>query len=373
MSQPNIPLLDLSPEIETLWDEINAAIQDVLRSGQFIRGPIVKEFEQAAADYLGVKHAIGMNSGTDALIIGLRALGIKAGDEVITTPFTFFATGEAISLIGATPIFVDIDLRTYNLDVNQIEAHITKKTKAIIPVHLYGQAVDMKPLMELAEQYNLKVLEDVAQAFGATYEGHKVGSIGHASAYSFFPSKTLGAYGDAGMLTTNDDDVAHMARMLGAHGAAKKYHNEVLGYNSRLDSIQAAILKVKLQYIDEFNRGRQRVAKTYNRLLADAPGIELPQVADGVEHVYHQYTIRLTNTNRDAVRETLKEAGIATMVYYPIPVHQLPVYTEMDVRLPLAERAAKEVMSLPIWSQMTDDVQVRVVDTLKTVLKQPVH
>lgn len=370
MNRPErqIPILDLSAEIEALWDELNAAIQRVFRSGRFILGPEVEAFEREVAEYLSVKHAIGVNSGTDALVIGLRALGIGPGDEVITTPFTFFATAEAISQVRATPLFVDIDPRTFNIDPGLIEEKITPRTKAILPVHLYGQAADMDPIMSLAGKYGLKVLEDVAQAFGGEYKGRKLGTIGHAGAFSFFPSKNLGAYGDGGLIATDDDRVAEVARMLRAHGARKKYYNEVLGYNSRLDELQAAILRVKLPHVDAWNEARRRVAQTYNELLKDVPGVVIPYEATYAKHVYHQYTVRILDGRRDEVQRRLAEAGIETVVYYPVPLHLLPVYEELGCTLFEVDRVAREVLSLPIWPRMELDFQQRVAWELRRAL-----
>ena len=360
-----IPILDLSPEIEELWDDLMAAITRVLRSGQFILGPEVEAFEREVAEYLGGKHAIGLNSGTDALVIGLRALGVGPGDEVITTPFTFFATAEAISLVGATPVFVDIDPKTFNLNPDLIAAAITPRTKAILPVHLYGRPAEMDPILDLAEAHGLKVLEDCAQAFGATYRGKKVGTLGHAGAFSFFPSKNLGAYGDGGLLVTNDDEVATLGRMLRAHGSKRKYHNETVGYNSRLDALQAAILRVKLPRVDTWNQARRQVALRYNELLADVPGLVLPEVSEG--HVFHQYTVRVLGKRRDEVQKKLGEAGIGTMVYYPVPVHKLPVYAHSGFVLPEAERASQEVLSLPIFPAITEEQMIYVVGELRRI------
>lgn len=360
-----IPLLDTRPEIDSIWDELNAAIQDVLRNGQFIMGPNVKKFEEEAAAYFGVKHALGLNSGTDALVLGVRAMGIGAGDEVITTPFTFFATGECISHVGAIPVFVDIDPKTFNMDVSQIEAKITPKTKAIIPVHLYGHAVDMDPILEIAKKHNLKVLEDVAQAFGSEYKGKKVGAIGDAGAFSFFPSKNLGACGDGGLFITNDDELADTVRMLRVHGAKKKYFNEVVGVNSRLDEMQAAILRVKLPNIDVWNAGRREAAARYNRLLANVEGVVTPFEAPYTTHVYHQYTIRVLGGKRDEVQKKLGEDGVGTFVYYPIPMDQLPVYKGMDFGpLPVSTERTTEALSLPIWPKIGEDVQQAVVERL---------
>ncbi|MDB9494335.1 DegT/DnrJ/EryC1/StrS family aminotransferase [Spirulina major CS-329] len=365
-----IPVLDLRPQYEQIKDEVQEAIQRVLESGQFIMGPDVKLFEEDVAAYLGVKHAIAVNSGTDALVIGLRALGIGEGDEVITTPFSFFATAESISNVGAKPVFADIDPRSFNIDPKEIKGKITPRTKAIMPVHLYGQPAAMGQIMEIAQEHGLKTIEDCAQSFGARYwgtcsscDGHCqettraslrgkfTGTIGDVGAYSFFPSKNLGAYGDGGMVVTNDDHVAEVARMLRVHGAKKKYHNEVLGYNSRLDTLQAAILRVKLPYLEQWNEGRRRVAKTYNELLADVVGIINPELADG--HVFHQYTIRVLNGKRDKVQKYLGEQGIGSMIYYPVPQDQLPVYQGQYPKMPVSNLLGTEVLSLPIWPELS--------------------
>lgn len=363
-TQKNIPILDLKPQYHSIKAEIHTAIDRVLESGAFIMGPDVKIFEQEVAEYLGVKHAIGVNSGTDALVIGLRALGIGAGDEIITTPFSFFATAESISNVGAKPIFVDIDPNTFNIDVSQIEAKITPRTKAIMPVHLYGRPANMGAISSIATKYNLKIIEDCAQSFGARYKGKCTGSIGDVGAFSFFPSKNLGAYGDGGLIATNDDRVAELARMFRAHGAQKKYHNEIIGYNSRLDTLQAAILRVKLPHIDNWNQERRRVAQTYDRLLADIKGIVTPEIVEG--HVFHQYTIRVLDGKRDALVEKLKAAGISTMIYYPIPQDRLPVYQGLYEANPIGDKLAEEVLSLPIWAEMDLTTISLVVETLKT-------
>lgn len=369
VEKSNIPILDLSGEIDGLWSELNAAIGRVLRSAHFILGEEGRALEADIARYLGVKHAVGLNSGTDALVIALRALDVGSEDEVITTPFTFFATAEAISNVGATPVFIDIDPATLNLDVKKLEAAITPRTKAIIPVHLFGHAADMDPILAVAAKHRLKILEDCAQAFGAEYRGRRVGSFGDASAFSFFPSKNLGAYGDAGMFTTNDDRLADRARLLRTHGARKKYDNECLGYNSRLDEIQAAILRVKLPRIDKANDLRRMVARRYDDLLSGVAGVKVPYRADYTSHVYHQYTIRVSGGRRDEVQRGLAEAKIATMVYYPLPVHRLPVYSGMKVSCPIAETAAGEVLSLPIWPDITAETQGRVVEAIRLLLR----
>jgi dTDP-4-amino-4,6-dideoxygalactose transaminase len=364
-----IPLLDTKPDIESLWDELMEAIQGVLKSGRFIMGPNVKAFEDEVAAYLDVKHAIAVNSGTDALVLAAKAMGIGTGDEVITTAFTFFATTEAPSHFGAVPVFVDIDPQTFNLDVTQIEAQITPRTKAILPVHLYGQPADMDPILALAQKYNLRVLEDVAQAFGGNYKGRKLAAIGDAGALSFFPSKNLGAFGDGGMLVTNDDTIAETVKMLRVHGARKKYYNEVVGYNSRLDELQAAILRVKFKTLNQANEKRRQVAHRYNRLLSEVPGVTTPAETPYGTHVFHQYTIRIAGGRRDHVKERLAEQGIETMIYYPIPLHQLKPYAHLGYRLPLTEQACQEVLSLPLWHQMEPETQLRVVEALAGILK----
>jgi dTDP-4-amino-4,6-dideoxygalactose transaminase len=365
---PKIPALDLTPEIDLLWNDIQAAIADVMRSGQFILGPQVRSFEDDIARILAVKHAVACNSGTDALVIGLRALGIGPGDEVITTPFTFFATAEAISLVGAEPVFVDIDPRTLNIDPRLIAEALTPRTKAILPVHLFGHAADMDPILEIARQHNLVVLEDVAQAFGGRFHGRPLGTLGHAGAFSFYPTKNLGAFGDAGLLTTNDDKIAQFARKLRTHGAEGRNANEIIGYNSRLDEIQAAVLRVKLPYVEMWNRERRRAAATYRRLLADIPGIVPPIVEEYAIHSFNQYTIRVTACDRDALQKSMAEAGVGTMVYYPVPVHRLPVYADHHAELPVAERAAREVLSLPMGPMLSNHAIGRVVDVLRQCL-----
>lgn len=381
----SIPMLDLTDEVNELWEALNTSIQRVLRSGQFIMGPDVAAFEKEVATYLGVKHAIGLNSGTDALIIGLRALGIGPGDEVITTPFSFFATAESISNVGAKPVFADIEESTFNIDPTKIEAAITPNTKAIMPVHLYGNPAAMTQIMELAQKHNLKVIEDCAQSFGSRYhggcencqgrcnntlrntlKGQFTGTIGHVGAFSFFPTKNLGAYGDGGLLTTNDDDLAEMARMLRAHGSKKKYHNEVLGYNSRLDSIQAAILRVKLPHIDKWNSQRREAAQRYNELLANIPGVVTPKLNEG--HIFHQYTIRLIKANRDEVQKRLQEQGVNTMVYYPIPQDKLPVYKGQYDSYEVSYKLAEQVISLPMWPTISEEIQQQVIKRLHQVL-----
>ncbi len=364
----NIPALDLSCEVEQIWEELETAVLEVLRSTKYVLGPTVSEFEKQMAEYLGVKHAVGVNSGTDALVIGLRSLGVGSGDEVITSPFTFVATAEAVKLIGATPVFVDIEPDTFNLDIAGIASKINSKTKAIVPVHLYGQAADMDPIVDLAAQHNLKVLEDAAQAMGGTYKGKKLGAIGDAGAFSFYPSKNLGAYGDGGMLVTNDDETAACARMLRDHGSQSKYHNVMLGYNSRLDAIQAAILKTKLPHLDGWNQMRKKAAERYNQLLAGIETVATPVQKNYAGHVYHQYTIRLPAGSRDRIQQDMNRAGIATVVYYPVPVHKLPMFEKESTNLPNTEQASGCVLSLPIWPQITPEQQQAVACALSESL-----
>jgi len=362
-----IPVLDLSKEINELKPLFLEAFERVLDSGAFIMGPNVKEFEKEVAGYLGVKHAVALNSGTDALVIGLLAAGIGPGDEVITTPFTFFATAEAISQVGATPVFADVEENTYNINPARLEATITPRTKAIIPVHLFGLPVNMGPIMDIARKRRLIVIEDTAQAFGAECEGRKAGTIGDIGCYSFFPSKNLGAFGDGGLLTTDNDGFALKATMLRVHGSQRKYFNETVGFNSRLDELQAALLRIKLPFIDRWNEGRKQAANRYRELLAGVEGIKLADVTN-VDHVYHQFTIRILNGRRDEVLERLERDGVQTMVYYPTPVHRLPVYQDIQAFVPVAELLAQEVLSLPIWPQIEPSVQSFIVQRLKAAL-----
>lgn len=371
MSQLAIPILDLQPQIQAHWDDFNAAFQRVMRSGHFIMGPEVKAFEEETAAYLGVKHAIGLNSGTDALYIALRALGIGPGDEVITTPFTFFATAEAISHVGATPVFVDIEEDSFNLNPDLVEPAITARTKAIIPVHLFGRPCDMDRLQAIADKHGLKLVEDCAQSFGATWKGRKTGTMGIFGCYSFFPTKNLNAFGDGGMLTTDDDELAATARMLRVHGSRKKYFNETVGYNSRLDELQAAMLRVKLPRIDAWNQGRRTVAQRYGDLFRGQTHLQAPGVAEG--HVFHQYTIRVKGSDRDALQARLADQGIGTMIYYPVPCHKLKLYhgSHAATQCPVAEQGAREVLSLPIWPELTLATQRQVTGIVEQCLLQP--
>ncbi|AIE74267.1 MULTISPECIES: DegT/DnrJ/EryC1/StrS aminotransferase family protein [unclassified Synechocystis] len=365
----NIPILDLKPQYQMIKAEIQQAVNGVLESGQFILGKTVENFEQAAADYLGVKYAIGVNSGTDALMIGLRALGIGPGDEVITTPFSFFATAESISNVGAKPVFVDVAIADFNLDPDKIKAVITPRTKAIMPVHLFGQPAAMAHIKTIADDHGLKIIEDCAQSFGAIYAGdclgcekecydqvkqslvgQYTGAMGDVGAFSFFPTKNLGAYGDGGLITTNNPQIADLARCLRVHGSRQRYQNEMLGYNSRLDALQAAILNVKLAHLKEWSEGRRRVAQTYNELFQGVDGIITPTITAG--HVFHQYTLRILEGKRDSLAKAMQAIGISTMIYYPVPQDQLPVYRGQYAPNPISDRLAEEVLSLPIWPEM---------------------
>ena len=350
-----IPLLDLVAQYNTIKPDIDAAIQEVLNSAKFILGPNEKAFEQEAAEYLGVKHAVGVASGTDALVIALRALGIGRGDEVIVPAYSFFATAGTVLTVGATPVFVDIDPQTYLIDTAKITRAITERTRAILPVHLYGQAADMDEINQIAARHGLKVVEDNAQAFGATYHDKHTGALGDLGCLSFFPSKNLGAYGDAGMVTTDDDKLAEVVTMLRTHGWKKKYFPEMLGYNSRLDEMQAAILRVKLKHVDAWNTRRREIVEVYNARLG-AAGIAIPTAAPERTHVYHLYIIR--SKKRELLKEQLKERGIASEVYYPQPLHLSAPCRELgwvEGTLPVAEQAARETLALPLYPEMTDE------------------
>jgi dTDP-4-amino-4,6-dideoxygalactose transaminase len=369
-----IPPFDLSEQFKIIGSDINQAVLEVLASGRYIGGATVENFENHFATYIGSSECVACNSGTDALYLALRACKIGAGDEVITSPFTFIATAETISAVGATPVFVDIDPQTFNFNLDQVEAAITSKTKAIVPVHLFGQPVDMTRLMEIATAHNLVVIEDCAQATGAEWSGQKVGSIGHIGCFSFYPTKNLGACGDGGAMTTNDPDLAATLRMLRDHGRRSGYYHEALGVNSRLDAIQAAILEIKLRYLDTWNDQRRHVADRYHQLLSPLPGIVLPQETPGGRSVWNQYTVRITETEagrRDQIKSALQANGVSSMIYYPYPLHQQPVYQSLGYQLgqlPNVDRAAREVLSLPMFPELSHDQQDKVVYSLKDSL-----
>ncbi len=354
-----VPLADLKAQYLSIKDEIDDAIQKTVESTQFILGPEVKALEQDIATYLGAKRGIGVASGTDALHLALLACGVGPGDEVITTPFTFIATAETVSRCGATPVFVDIDPKTYNMDATKIEAKINKRTKAILPVHLYGQPADMDTILRLAKKHNLKVIEDCAQAFGAEYKGKKVGALGDAGCLSFFPSKVLGTYGDGGMVVTNDSSVAGRVEILRNHGAKEKYYHLVHGFNSRLDTIQAAVLRAKLGHIEGWVRQRQQKAELYAKLLGRIEGVEAPYAAPYGTHVFNYYTVRLNvgNHERAGLQQHLNSQGIGTAIYYPLSLHLQEVYRSLGYKsgdFPISEKADKEVLSLPIYPELED-------------------
>jgi dTDP-4-amino-4,6-dideoxygalactose transaminase len=356
----NIPILDLKAQYLAHRQEIDQAVLGVIDGGHFILGPNVKALEGEVAAYSGCRYGVGVASGTDALRLALAALDIGSGDEVITTPFTFVATANTISHTGATPVFCDIDPDTFNLDPELVEKAVTPRTRAILPVHLFGQCAEMEPFLDIARRHGLKLIEDAAQAIGAEENGQRAGSFGHIACFSFYPTKNLGAYGDAGMVTTNDPELAEKVDVLRRQGSRKKYFNEVLGFNSRLDEIQAALLRVKLKYLDEWAAGRQRVARDYDELLAGC-GVQTPPRRPGVRHVYHQYTIRAPR--RDELQAYLKEQGIGTMIYYPVPLHRLPLYESLGYgsgSLPVSEGAAAQVLSLPMYPELTEE-QIRAV------------
>src|SRR3990170_1915715 len=365
-----IPMVDLNIQYEAIKEEIDSAVLSVIRSASFILGPQGKALEQDIAAYHGVKHAVGVASGTDALHLALRAAGVSRGDEVITTPFTFIATAEAISYIGAVPVFVDVRPDTLNIDVAKISARITKKTKAIIPVHLYGHAAEMDRLMQIAGERGLKVIEDCAQSFGAEYKGKKTGSFGDLGCLSFFPSKNLGAYGDGGMVITDNTALAEHLLSLRNHGSRVRYYHDEIGYNSRLDEIQAAVLRVKFKRIDEYNRMRRKNAELYNKYLA-ASGVRTPVETPDAVHVYHQYTVMVKN--RDKVKQVLDgEKKVSSMIYYPVPLHLQAAYRDLGMKqgsLPVAEQAAQEVLSLPMYPELTEEQIKTVADAVKKALR----
>jgi dTDP-4-amino-4,6-dideoxygalactose transaminase len=352
-----IQLADLNAQYLTLKNEIDHAILQTVESMQFILGPEVKSLEKEMAAYLGTKYAVGVASGTDALVIALLACGIGPGDEVITTPFTFIATSETVSRCGAVPVFVDIDPKTYNLDTTKIEKIITKKTKAILPVHLYGEAANMDDIMRLARKHNLKVIEDCAQSLGAGFKDKKTGSIGNAGCLSFFPSKILGAYGDGGMVTTNDEKIVEKSEILRNHGGKDKYFVVTHGFNSRLDSLQAAILRVKLKHLNEWVEKRRRNSALLSKLLGGIAGISVPEAAPYSYHCFNYYTIRVSGGKRNNLQKHLTTQGIGTSIYYPMPLHLQEVYRPLGHKegsFPESERAAKEVLSLPMYPEMEE-------------------
>lgn len=387
--------MNLKKQYSSIKEEVDKKVLEVLSSAQYIMGENVKEFEKEISEYLGIKHSISVGNGTDALVIALKALGIEEGDEVITTPFTFFATAESISFVGATPVFVDVDINTYNIDPAKIEEKITEKTKAIMPVHIFGQPCDMDSINEIAKKYNLKVIEDACQAIGSEYKSQKIGTLSDIACFSFFPTKNLGCAGDGGMIVTNDDELATICRALKTHGSGVngqkayniinnieedtaednatdntvynplKYYNYLIGQNSRLDEIQAAILRVKLRKLDDWNNSRREHARFYNEQLKDT-GFVTPFEADNVKHVYHLYILQ--TENRTELINYLKEKGIATGVYYPVPLHLQKAYKYLGYKegdLPNAEYLSHRTFAIPMFAELTNEEKEYIVETLK--------
>lgn len=391
----NIPLIDLKAQYESLSDELNKAALEVLSSANYILGKNVVEFEKEFAEYVGVKHAISVGNGTDALVIALKAMGIGEGDEVITTPFTFFATAESISAVGATPVFVDVDKNTFNIDVTKIEEKITSKTKAIMPVHIFGQSADMDEINKIAKKHNLLVIEDACQAIGGKYKGRNIGSLGDVACFSFFPTKNLGCAGDGGMIVTDNDDLAVIIRALRTHGSGEngqkafnllngveedimqaesgndtvynplKYYNYLIGYNSRLDAIQAALLRVKLKEIDNWNSKRREIVDIYNNEFKELD-LVTPVCDDKNEHVYHMYILQ--SENRNEVLERLKERGVATGVYYPVPLHLQKVYKNLGYKegdMPVSEYLSHRTFAIPVYPELTEEQIKYIVESIK--------
>ncbi|MBS4959155.1 MAG: DegT/DnrJ/EryC1/StrS family aminotransferase, partial [Clostridium sp.] len=381
----NIPLIDLKAQYDSLGEKLDKAALGVLSSANYIMGKTVTDFEKEFADFVGVKHAISVGNGTDALVLALKSMGIGEGDEVITTPFTFFATAEAISAVGATPVFVDVNKETFNIDVTKIEEKITSKTKAIMPVHIFGQSADMDEINEIAKKHNLYVIEDACQAVGGKYKGRKIGTLGDIACFSFFPTKNLGCAGDGGMIVTNDDKIATIARALRTHGSGEngqkaynllnnieeevktaegandtvynplKYYNYLIGFNTRLDAIQAAILSVKLKEIDSWNAKRREIVELYDEALQNSD-LVTPVAKDYNEHVYHMYILQ--SENREEVLTKLKEAGIATGVYYPVPLHLQKVYKDLGYKegdMPVSEYLSHRTFAIPVYPELTKE------------------
>lgn len=349
-----VPFIDLSRQHKPIKNELMQTFESVLDSNQFILGEVVKQFETELASYTGARYAIGVSNCTNALLLSLKACGVCPDDEVITTPFSFVSTAEVIALLGAKPVFCDIDPRTFNMVPDKIAGNISAKTKALLPVHLYGQAADMDNIMHVAKENNLKVVEDMAQAIGAKYKGKMVGTFGDTGCISFFPTKNLSALGDAGMVLTNNSELDQKIRTFRVHGASKKYHHDFLGFNDRLDALQAAFLHVKLKYLDEWHKRRRHIAHKYNESLNDI--VTIPYIQPHNESIYHQYTIR--TPKRDKLREYLNDCDIGTAVHYPIPLHFQPAFTYLGYKegdFPETERAAQEVLSLPIDQNLTDE------------------
>ena len=391
----NIPLIDLKAQYDSLGEKLDKVALGVLSSANYIMGKTVTDFEKEFADFVGVKHAISVGNGTDALVLALKSMGIGEGDEVITTPFTFFATAEAISAVGATPVFVDVNKETFNIDVTKIEEKITSKTKAIMPVHIFGQSADMDEINEIAKKHNLYVIEDACQAVGGKYKGRKIGTLGDVACFSFFPTKNLGCAGDGGMIVTNDDKIATIARALRTHGSGEngqraynllnnieeevktaegandtvynplKYYNYLIGFNTRLDAIQSAILSVKLKEIDSWNAKRREIVELYNEALQNSD-LVTPVAKDYNEHVYHMYILQ--SENREEVLAKLKEAGIATGVYYPVPLHLQKVYKDLGYKegdMPVSEYLSHRTFAIPVYPELTKEQVEYIISKVK--------
>lgn len=366
----NVPLLDLKAQYATLRKEIQPVVENVLESQRFILGPEVQALEEEIAAYCDTQFAIGVSSGTDALLIALMAAGVGYGDEVITTPYTFFATAGSIARVGAAPVFVDIEPDTYNINPRLIDAAITEKTRAIIPVHLYGQCADMQPILEVARNHKLLVIEDAAQAIGSEYAGpdgqrSRAGSMGDFGCFSFFPSKNLGAFGDGGMVVTNDAEFARIVRQLRTHGGKDKYRNDMVGMNGRLDALQAAILRVKLKHLDDWSAARRKHAEFYDRAFADLDEVTTPRRVAGGTHIYNQYVIRVPR--RDELQAHLKDRQIGNAIYYPIPLHLQECFAHLGYQagdFPEAEQAARETLALPVYPELTQAQQEYVIQAI---------
>lgn len=368
----NIPLLDLKAQYATIKEEIDNAVMDVLSSAKYILGPQMKAFEEEIADYCGVKHAVAVGNGTDALVLALKANRIGPGDEVITSPFTFFASAEAIANVGATPVFAEIDPVTLNIDVNRLEERITTRTKAIIPVHIFGQMAQMDKIMSLSLLYGLSIIEDGAQAIGAEYKGKKAGSIGHTGTFSFFPTKNLGGYGDGGMVVTNSGNIAEKLRMLRFHGCKTKYYHDEIGYNSRLDELQAAILRVKLKYLDQWNEQRREKARKYEVLLdglVKEGKLTLPGRDTDAYQVYHLFVLR--TDQREKLMKSLDESGVSNAIYYPVPLHMQKAFKYLGYKqgdLPVAEKACSQALAIPCYPELTDEQQEKIAEAVTKAL-----
>jgi dTDP-4-amino-4,6-dideoxygalactose transaminase len=367
----NVPLLDLQAQYVSLRDDLQRAVERVMSSQRFVLGDEVRGLERSIAEYCQTKHAIGCASGSDALLLALMALDVKAGDEVITTPFSFFATGACIARLGARPVFVDIDPRTYNIDLSRVADAITPRTKVIMPVHLYGQCAPMDPLLDLSRRHGIAIVEDAAQAIGATDNERRAGSMGLIGCFSFYPTKNLGGAGDGGILTTSDDEIAARLRRLRTHGGSNEYEHEEIGINSRLDELQAAVLRIKFPSLDKWSDERARKAEIYSKLLNDADlrfPLFTPQVRTDGRHIFHQYVIRVPG-NRDALMEHLKNQGIGSKVYYPIPLHLQQCFNYLGYKegdFPESELAARDTVALPAYPELTEEQQVYVVESIKS-------